>query len=68
MTELETDVSFQERPWERLPGEGEHAWAAFQTYRNLGHKRSIPRVIEALGLECSDSRMQWLYVIGCKVV
>jgi hypothetical protein len=42
--------------WERLPEETAPAWAAFQMYRNLGRKRGVLAVIEALGLEYTDSR------------
>ena len=36
-------------PWERQPGEGAKAYAAFESYKLLGPQRSITRVAASLG-------------------
>lgn len=36
-------------PWERMTGEPPAAWAAFQTYRDLGQGRTIRKAAEVLG-------------------
>ena len=37
------------KPWERQDGEGPKAWEAFQTFRDMGLERTLPRACEALG-------------------
>jgi hypothetical protein len=37
------------QPWERLHGEHEKRWEAFQIYRDLGAERSLARVARQLG-------------------
>lgn len=37
------------QPWERQPGEGSAAWAAFLVYRNAGPGRSLTKTCTALG-------------------
>lgn len=34
-------------PYDRLPQESDPAWSAFQTFRDLGVDRSLPRVAES---------------------
>lgn len=45
-------------PWERQESESDRAWAAFQTYRDMGPQRSIRKV--AAGLDKSGTLVgQW---------
>lgn len=37
------------RPWERLPGETNTAWEAFQTYLGLGEQRTYEQAAKKLG-------------------
>lgn len=37
------------QPWERMEGESEEAWSAFQLYRDLGMDRSLARVRQVVG-------------------
>lgn len=51
--------------WDRMTGEHNDAWAGFQTYRNMGLERSIPKVSEELGkpkttVATWSSRFSWL--------
>lgn len=36
------------KPWERQPGEGQRAFAAFELYRDLGDERSLHKVAKQL--------------------
>jgi hypothetical protein len=42
-------VQLEDRPWDRLPGEGTRAHAAFAAYRDLGADRSLAKVARTLG-------------------
>jgi hypothetical protein len=53
-----TDGIFAE-PWARQDGESNAAFAAFQTYRGLGPKRSLRRVAEDLHLKSLSRIERW---------
>jgi len=60
-----TDPDSARPPWERQPGEGAKAYAAFESYKLLGVQRSITRVAASLGRHPSlirrwCQRHQWV--------
>lgn len=46
-------------PWERLGGESDDAFAAFNAYRELGPRRTIAKLVEPLGYKTDGSLNLW---------
>jgi hypothetical protein len=57
------------RPWDRDSGEGEEAWAAFLTYRDMGPDRTLDAVGRRLGKSkviCERWSSRWKWVARCE--
>ena len=44
-----SELATQREPWERREGEGQKAFNAFATFRDLGMTRTLPKTAQALG-------------------
>jgi hypothetical protein len=54
-------------PWERQPGESDHAWQAFVHYRDSGLERSLRKTSEALGKSKHGVLERWSVRWGWRI-